>query len=93
MSEVKSVNVGEVVVFHDAKGNPFNALVTAVWSQLPIGCSNLVMVQDDESMKDQYGRQIVRQTSVSHKDNMHVHGYYWRFLDEEPNPYIAPVQS
>jgi hypothetical protein len=92
MSEVKSVNVGDVVVFHDPKGNPFNAIVTAVWSQLPCGCINVVCVQGEESMQDQYGRQIVRQTSVSHKDTNHVHGYYWRFVDEEPNPYIAPVQ-
>jgi len=92
MSEQRLVNVGEPVIFHDPKGNPFNALVTAVWSQLPTGCINLVMVQDDESMQDQYGRQIVRQTSVSHQSANNVHGYNWRFIDEEPNPYIAPVQ-
>lgn len=80
--------VGGVVVWHDSKGTPYNALVTCVWGAT---CINLVVVSSDKSKEDSYGRQIERYTSQTHLGN--VHGNYWRFVDEEPTPYKAPVES
>lgn len=93
MSQENALEVSKVVVFHDPSGKPHNALVTAVWSGLPIGCINVVVVSSDENKGDQYGRQIERYTSLCHKDYTKVHGFYWRFSDEEPNPYVAPEQK
>ena len=82
--------VGDAVVYHDSKGVPHNALVTAAWSDT---CVNVVMVSGDESQTDTYGRQIGRETSCQHKSVHEVHGNYWRFADEEPIPYKPPVQT
>lgn len=89
MSEKQEVHVGDVVVWHEADGKACNAIVTAVWSQV---CINLVITSPDESKTDQYGRQIERRTSCSYKSQMHVHGWYWRFSEDEPNPYTPPQQ-
>jgi hypothetical protein len=90
MSEEKrEVKVGGHVIWHDSVGTPHDAVVTAVWSQT---CINVVFVSGDESKQDSYGRQIERATSCSYKTTMNVHGFYWRFVDDEPNPYIAPQQ-
>ena len=86
----KIIKIDDQIVYHDPTGKPHNALVTAVWSQLPNGCLNLVYVSSDQNKQDQYGRQIERATSVNHKDYMRVHGSYWRFVDETPNPYVKP---
>lgn len=55
--------IGDTVTFIDDKRKEHNALVTAVWSDT---CINIVLVSDDESKTDQYGRQLERHTSVSH---------------------------
>lgn len=78
-----------------AVGNPMNAIVTAVWgyagmTNLPL--INLVAVSLDDKKTDGYGRQIERYTSVMHKAQSSVHGYYWRFEDETPNQYVAPLE-
>jgi hypothetical protein len=79
---------GDVVVYHDPTGKPSNALVTAGWSPT---CINLVLVSEDEAMQDSYGRQIQRFTSWAHKSVTPVHGNYWRWPEEEPNPYVPPA--
>lgn len=81
--------VGEMVIWHDSVGKPHNALVTAVWGA---SCINVVFISSDESRQDSCGRQMERQTSATHKESQRVHGFYWRFTDEEPNPYIPPVE-
>lgn len=86
----RKVAVGDVVVWHEANGTPLKALVTAVWTQT---CINVVIVSNDEGKTDPYGRQIERRTSCTYKSNSTVHGFYWRFEDEEPNPYIPPQQT
>ncbi len=91
MSE-RTVNVGDPVVYHDNRGVPHHALVTAVWSQLPIGTINVVYVESDTNATDQYGRQIDRSTSLCHRDYVEAHGNYWRFADEEPTAYRQPEQ-
>lgn len=87
MAEKRLAKPGDVVVYHDPKGVPHNALVTIAWTET---CINLVLVSDDEEKQDTYGRQIERQTSMAHVDGSTVHGFYWRWPDEEPNPYVPP---
>ena len=83
--------VGEVVIFHDSKGEGHNALIVCVHFE---ECVNLVYVSSDESRTDQQGRQIERDSSSQHKSVVGgVHGNYWRFLDEEPNKYSAPAAT
>jgi hypothetical protein len=81
--------LGHAVIYHDPVGTPHDALVTAVWSPT---CINVVFVSGDDTKQDPYGRQIERSTSIPHKSNSPVHGFYFRFADEEPNPYIKPQQ-
>lgn len=88
MANDREVEVGGRVIWHDAKGQPHNALVTTVWSK---DCLNVVFVSGDDTKKDGYGRQTEHATSCQHKSLSTVHGYYWRFEDEEPNPYVAPA--
>lgn len=86
--EERMPQVGDVVVYHDPTGIPSNALVTAVWGAK---CINLVITSQDENKTDPYGRQIERQTSMSHASVNRVHGFYWRWPEEEPNAYVPPV--
>lgn len=90
MSEQKQPRVGEIVVYHDPVGKPSNALVTAVWTPT---CINIVIVSEDDSKTDTYGRQIERKTSLQHASVMNVHGNYFRFPDEKPNEYVAPLEK
>lgn len=88
MSERKRPVPGDVVIFHDPVGVPYSAICTADWR----ACINLVVVSKDTNKTDCYGRQIERHTSVSDKDNG-VHGMYWRWPHEEPNPVVKPVST
>ncbi len=85
----RTVHVGETVIYHDPVGGAHDALVTAVWGP---ACINVVFVTSDENKQDNYGRQIERQTSLSHKSVNSFHGFYWRFTDEEPNPYTPALE-
>lgn len=86
----RTVSVGDHVEYVDETGAERDALVTAVW---PAGGStaesvdpdeygnlsaNLVIVNSDESMDDQYGRQIERETSQPHESSQGAHGRFWR---------------
>jgi hypothetical protein len=46
-------------------------------------CLNFVVVDDSEGSQDQYGRQVVRHTSVVHWRQSSARGFCWRFQDEE----------
>jgi len=52
---------------------------------------NLVHVSGDKDRQDKCGRQTEIVTSLAHKISQGVHGFYWRFAWEEPNPYRAPT--
>lgn len=82
--------LGESIVFCDPKGMDHDALITAVWSET---CVNIVYVSSDENRKDSYGRQLERETSLVHVSQSEVHGFYWRFHEEERNPYKAPLET
>lgn len=88
MQDERKPAVGDLVVFHDEQGKPFNALVTIAWSGV---CTNMVIVSGDESKQDQYGRQLERKTSCNHMSVVSAHGLYWRWPDETPRPYVPPV--
>lgn len=90
----REVAVGQVVVFHDSRNRPHQALVTCVWNpgELVSTGVNVVFVSLDEERSDSYGRQIERETSVVHGSCQPAHGHYWRFEDEVPNKVIEPVK-
>ena len=88
--QTRELHVGDVVVYHNPVAKAFKALVTAVWSP---NCINVVIVSGDDTKTDSYGRQIERVTSLTWGGNMQVHGNYFRFEDEEPNPIVAPSEK
>ena len=90
MKDPKEIQVGDAVVFHDPSGVPHAAVITAVWSPPMV---NLVFVSSDPARTDCYGRQIERATSLYHKSQTQVHGVYWRYAEEEPNPVVQPTQK
>jgi hypothetical protein len=90
MPQEREIHVGDSVVYHNPVARGFVALITAVWSKT---CINVVYVSGDDTKTDTYGRQIERATSLNHKSTMTVHGNYWRFQDEEPNPIATPAEK
>ena len=88
MTEQRTPEVGQHVIWHDPTGKPYDALITAVWTPT---CINIVRV-GDENETDQYGRQIKRETSQSHGSVNKVHGFFWRFIHVEPIDYTPPLQ-
>ena len=81
--------VGDVVHFVDPTGGIHTALVTAWWSKT---CCNVVITSGDAAKRDEYGRQIERYTSLMHKSSIGTaYGQYWKWPDEEPNPYRSPM--
>ena len=89
--QTRELHVGDVVIYYNPVGKPFIALVTAVWSKT---CLNVVIISPDESKTDTYGRQIERYTSLGWLGmGGQVYGNNWGFLDEQPNPIVAPLQT
>jgi hypothetical protein len=82
--------VGDPVIYTDPKGIDHIALPTAVWTPQ---CINVVFIDSDESKKDQYGRQIARETSVSRVGPSTVHGRVFRMMDDPKPEYKSPMQS
>jgi hypothetical protein len=93
----RKYEIGQTVIFVDPKGRPHNALVTAWWTQpfldhksensvtpmegTAVGC-NLVYVVSEFDKADPYGRQIERETSVTHKTGQPAPGMFWCWPDE-----------
>jgi len=74
---------------HDEDGNQVTEYSEAgkYWP-----CINLVVVSDNESAQDQYGRQLAdRSSSVVHQSNSTAVGNCYRFADEKTNR--AGIQS
>lgn len=90
MKEQERYKYGAAIVYVDEFGKPHDALVTT-WHgldhyrvhapQLEPGV-NLVLVSQDETKTDSYGRQIERKTSVCHKGVQPAHGWYWMWPEE-----------
>ena len=87
-----TINVGQPVYYVDENNIAHNALVIQVWLEQPAytGGSvdhdkpgiNLVRINPDSTMDDQYGRQILRETSVIHKKYQPAKGRYWMYPEE-----------
>ncbi len=76
------MDIGSIVKFTDEYAVQHDALVTTVFDngnreKFPNPAINVVYVSKDASQTDQYGRQIVRKTSVVKKTNQSAHGYFW----------------
>lgn len=99
------VKIGEAVIYVDPRAEQRLAIVTAVWWRRVYGGDrppqgeidpsfspgiNAVIVSDDPTREDSYGRQIEHVTSIPHQANQPAHGNYWRRLDDA-NP-LTPVQ-
>ena len=77
------VKIGDSVTYVDEKGVKHNALITCVFAsghsaEDDIPSINVVHVSPNPLEDDPYGRQIVRETSIVHKDNQAAHGNYWQ---------------
>lgn len=75
------VKIGDAVWFVDGRRQERPALVTAVWGPTSDGrppSINVVVVSLDEDRRDQYGRQVERETSLVHEANQPAHGMFWR---------------
>lgn len=83
---MKELKTGDHVIYHDTFGNEHNALVTSGWGDGSYNpCINLLYVASDENKIDGYGRQIERESSVSHGSQTEAFGRYWRHINEKPN--------
>lgn len=82
----------DIPSYHDAPDrnedkDAYEDFISEPYRQYEEGpCINLVFVSDDPNRQDSNGRQIERASSVSHISDNCVHGYNWRWPDEEPNP-------
>jgi len=75
----KQKKVGAHVVWIDSLRKQHDALVTVWWSDT---CCNLLIVSDDEAKKDDYGRQIERNSSCVHKSMNSAQAMCWCWPDE-----------
>ncbi len=83
---MRTLNVGDHVVFVDQRYVEHDALVTVVWGKEEFEpgsepCINLLYVSKNTEKKDDHGRQIERESSVVHKTNQQASAFYWRFKD------------
>lgn len=79
---------GKACTYVDQLGKAHAALITNVWGMTSTSevmndndvptSANLVIVSYDESQRDQYGRQIRRETSVVCEEMQAAHGRFFR---------------
>jgi len=73
------VEVGKFITYVDSVGRERDALVTAVWGNPEHNPAiNVVVINNDENQRDDYGRKLERFTSVVHQSNQSAHGFYWK---------------
>lgn len=88
---MRQPKIGDHVIYHEPDGTARHALVTCIFDGRDAApLVNVTFVSGDEKRQDVYGRQSERATSTIHKSESTVHGCYWRWPDEEPNPVVAP---
>lgn len=87
----ETVQIGDAVAYMDEVRKEHAAIVTEVWGrgvlldgkgtpdpkQQVSSCINVVFVSGNEAEKDQYGRQIKHETSVSHMSTQSA-GRFWK---------------
>jgi hypothetical protein len=69
------MKIGDSVIYVDTHGVEQEALVTFVHSEQ---CINIIYVSDDPTRQDSFGRQIVRESSVSVQGPWCASGRYFR---------------
>lgn len=75
--------IGSVVIYVDQLKVKHNALVTATHGFNDSHPSiNVVFVSDDPKAHDQYGQQMVHETSIVHQKNQSAFGFYWVYWEE-----------
>lgn len=85
---MRTLSKGMAVKVVDEVGTLHDGLVTNNWGHTEVENGkagptiNVLFVTADESKRDQYGDQIERLSSCSHKLNSHAPGRYWFFPDE-----------
>lgn len=86
----RELKVGESVTYYDEYGRPRPALCTEIHGKFNYDeegtltyapCINVVFVCQDAAMRDNYGRQIGRESSVSHRGDTQAHGRFWDYPD------------
>lgn len=78
-----TLKIGSAVIWIDSMRQPHNALVTAIHGDAENKPAiNLLIVSDDANKRDEYGRQIERQTSVVHIGNNSAGAFCWKFPEE-----------
>lgn len=86
--ETTELKTGTHVIYVDPVARQHDAIVTAVWGPT---CINIVFASNDENKTDSYGRQIERQTSLSHRSVTPAHGQYFMMPGDTPNPVVQPL--
>lgn len=90
---MRQPKIGDAVIYHEADGTARSALVICVFDGNDAPLVNVIYASGDENRQDSYGRQPERETSVFHVSMSSVHGGYWRWPEEEANPFVAPSAS
>lgn len=84
----RTLKNGDHIKVVDEHGVLHDGLVTNSWGDQVVEAGkagptiNVLFVTADASKRDQYGDQIERLSSTSHKLNSHAPGRYWYFPDE-----------
>lgn len=76
MPEEDIANTGDAVFVVDEVGVLHNGLVTNGWGSKN-ATINVLFLTLDENKRDQYGTQIERLSSCSHRENTSAPGRYW----------------
>lgn len=83
---MRKIQNGDVVQYVDAHGVEHNALVTAAWGQNGVNdyypevgmlAINIVYVCQNAGARDQWGQQLIHESSVVHRAQQSAHGKYW----------------
>ena len=88
MNKERSIKNGDHVMVMDERSVLHDGLVTNCWASGPTKDGepgptiNVLFVTADESKRDQYGDQIERLSSCSHKLRTTAPGRYWYWPDE-----------
>lgn len=86
--KTRTLEDGMAVKVADEYGRIHDGLVTNCWGirevedGKPGPCINVLFVTSDKTKRDQYGDQIERLSSTSHKLSTEAPGRYWFFPDE-----------
>lgn len=75
---MNKIEIGSAVVYVDPVGQERPAVVTNTFGDENCPSVNVVFVCKDATMTDNYGRQIGRQTSVTHQSKQGAPGNYWK---------------